>query len=280
MPSAQQDLNKKLKLEAKLRPTLQSFDAKLVRIFRKEFANNGSILDVSELNNELSNILIAHYSEVSAIFSKRISPELPETVEITDSENDLIEEALLAWLVVEATRHAVLINSTTQEAALKSVQSSRDDESVRELTGVEAQRVQSRIAARNLQRNLSGRESGILMTETQTPAEVAKATEVEVLTGVAPSIQGGTGILSEVSKEWSTVGDSKVRPEHIAADGQTRLVGQPFTVAGELLRWPGDSTLGASLGNVVNCRCGSIVKTEEVVRVRSENINFDINREN
>ncbi len=54
-------------------------------------------------------------------------------------------------------------------------------------------------------------------------------------------------------KTWLTAGDEKVREEHMAADGQTVPVDQPFTVGGESLDYPGDPA--ASDGETINCRC-------------------------
>jgi uncharacterized protein with gpF-like domain len=52
---------------------------------------------------------------------------------------------------------------------------------------------------------------------------------------------------------WLSSRDSKVRPDHAAADGQTRPVGLPFTVGGVELMYPGDPV--GPPGEVVNCRC-------------------------
>lgn len=62
--------------------------------------------------------------------------------------------------------------------------------------------------------------------------------------------------------QWITARDSRVRSpatgskfDHQKADGQVRKVGKPFRVSGEKLLFPGDRSLGASAGNIVNCRC-------------------------
>lgn len=66
-------------------------------------------------------------------------------------------------------------------------------------------------------------------------------------------------------KRWLTSRDARVRRptksspfDHASAEGQTVHVNTPFTVSGELLMFPGDSSRGASIGNVVNCRCSVI----------------------
>jgi len=61
---------------------------------------------------------------------------------------------------------------------------------------------------------------------------------------------------------WLTAEDNRVRHphgsqrwDHRHADRQTAKLGEPFIVTGELLLFPGDRSMGASIGNVINCRC-------------------------
>jgi hypothetical protein len=71
----------------------------------------------------------------------------------------------------------------------------------------------------------------------------------------------GEGAKLRVRKVWFTQGDSRVRPAHGRANGQSRFVshrgwgGKPgkFLVGGERLRHPRDPV--GSPGNVINCRC-------------------------
>lgn len=66
-------------------------------------------------------------------------------------------------------------------------------------------------------------------------------------------------------KKWLTSRDARVRRpsksspfDHAAAEGQVVAVNQPFVVSGEQLMYPGDSSRGASIGSLVNCRCTCI----------------------
>lgn len=268
MPTPAQDLNDKLKLERKLLPKLRAYNRQTVADFTREYAQNGSILNASEFNEDLSEILNEHYTEVTAEFSGRLSRELPTDVEITQDEEDLIAEALLAWILLTTPTSAARINVTTQENMLDAVRLGLDDPTTRELTGREAQRNTAAIAGNDLKRKLAGRETAITMTETQIPAETAKATEAEVLTGVTPSVSGGSAVTAPVPKEWISVGDDIVRDAHLAADGQQVSMNEPFIVGGEALNWPSDASLGASTGNIINCRCGMNVSIEQVVEFR------------
>lgn len=64
-------------------------------------------------------------------------------------------------------------------------------------------------------------------------------------------------------KRWLTARDNRVRVakkgsrfDHRRMDGVTVPIGEPFiTPAGSRLRYPGDRSLGAPAGEVVNCRC-------------------------
>lgn len=57
-------------------------------------------------------------------------------------------------------------------------------------------------------------------------------------------------------KQWLTMGDKKVRTSHVFANNQTVQINQPFVMgSGAVLMYPGDSSLGAPLGDVINCRC-------------------------
>jgi len=49
--------------------------------------------------------------------------------------------------------------------------------------------------------------------------------------------------------------DLRTRPTHAAANGQVRVIGQPFEVGGSLMLQPLDGSLGAPASEIVRCRC-------------------------
>lgn len=57
----------------------------------------------------------------------------------------------------------------------------------------------------------------------------------------------------QLKQEWNSLMDGRERPTHHEAHGQIRNVDEPFQVGGALLRFPGDTGLGAPLREVVNC---------------------------
>lgn len=61
--------------------------------------------------------------------------------------------------------------------------------------------------------------------------------------------------INNLQKEWFAALDSRVRPDHAAANGQIVDQKDYFKVGGEDLMMPGDSN--GSAANVINCRCSS-----------------------
>jgi hypothetical protein len=72
-------------------------------------------------------------------------------------------------------------------------------------------------------------------------------------------------------KEWISTRDKLTRSgrfNHRTPDGQKQPNDQPFIVSGERLLYPGDVSLGASGGNVINCRCTSAASVESILKPR------------
>lgn len=66
--------------------------------------------------------------------------------------------------------------------------------------------------------------------------------------------------LNAATKVWVTTLDERTRRgergyDHASAHLQAVRASDAFIVSGEMLAHPGDTSLGASAGNVVNCRC-------------------------
>ena len=64
-------------------------------------------------------------------------------------------------------------------------------------------------------------------------------------------------------KVWLSSRDIRVRDTHFSADGQAVDLDAAFKLAGGQLRFPGDSTLGASASEIVNCRCTTTHKPKK-----------------
>ena len=83
---------------------------------------------------------------------------------------------------------------------------------------------------------------------------------VTVLQGSSLGSQAGASEAGSKQKMWWTTLDERTRRgergfNHAMAHKQVVPFNQPFIVSGENLQYPGDTTLGASIGNVAGCRC-------------------------
>ena len=248
---------------------IRAFNKRIVRGTVGEYGRTGRPFDASTVQPELTELLLNHYDRVGEPFSEQITEILPDDIEATDAETAAIASALALFFTARAPEQAEIITGTNQrnidDSITTAIMVSQEEAA--------AGRPQTRfdIAALTgavLSRKLTGRVTGIASLETQAPAETAKATEAQVLTGQPPSVTGGTLRETPVTKEWVTVGDERVREAHVSADSQTMTLNVPFQVGGELLRWPGDTSLGASAGNVINCRCSSVVSRDDVFAER------------
>ena len=56
-------------------------------------------------------------------------------------------------------------------------------------------------------------------------------------------------------KTWHTMRDKRVRDSHAEMEGVTIPINEPFEVGESLMMAPGDDSLGASSGELLNCRC-------------------------
>jgi hypothetical protein len=108
-------------------------------------------------------------------------------------------------------------------------------------------------AARSYTNNmLRHRAEGIAQTETLNAIRGAK--HIAFTQGAERAGLNADAVV----REWSDTGDGRTRQDHADADGQRVQGDQPFTVGGQLLMYPGDSSLGASTEQTVRCRCVEI----------------------
>ena len=61
----------------------------------------------------------------------------------------------------------------------------------------------------------------------------------------------------DVKKEWASTLSDRTRPDHLAANGQTREMDEYYDIGGEPMMYPSDPN--ASAKNVINCRCINLI---------------------
>ena len=264
-PFALSQLAKKLRLEASAIPKLNKFFKEVSATIRPVWNSTGRVPDVSVFQEELVKLLTGHYDRVAKAFHKDALDEfkksLPSDIELkqeaeeaVDESADRIDEMLLLLIAARATTQSGIILNTVQEELDTAVETTSRN-AIREgvmLSSIE----QGRQIERDFDSRIPGKSDLVAMTETQGMAEDTKLTEAETLL-LAGVVIGGVAVSIAMQKVWDAILDDRTREAHAIADGQVRGMGVPFIVAGEMLKVPGDTSLGASAGNIINCRCSA-----------------------
>ena len=256
--SLQDELALKIRLERLFRPEVSALFSNMLEDYRASVVKNGSPQNAKIYKERWQSIIDSHYRRVHKQFN---GVSVPAGEVLTDEEKALLIAALMRWRNERAQLAAQNITDTNQLQMAASVENGRqafvdnlgEDEEQRAPTKQEL----AALATADLKRKFTGRITGIIAAETQSPAEFAKLAGLSASQGADPmAVLAGAAILTG-TKIWATVGDSRVRDIHRAANGQKQPINRPFVVNGQFLMHPGDRTRGATADNVVNCRCSA-----------------------
>jgi hypothetical protein len=279
------DLAQKLKLEQKAIRELRSLFSKMTSDMKVFIENTGAVQDADIYNDELRGILANQYRRSSAVPLGRITTGLRDTLK--DPENEAIApvlavaaatsqtaEQIINEIEMEAITETSSINQAFVDQDMATIPQTNQEqldsalvfgiaavanELGRNVTREDNERV-AQVSARKFKQNSVSRSNTIAATTTQGGFEGAKFAEFEALkNNIAQTAIIPIAPDSEAEEVWTTVGDNKVRTDpfsHVAADGQIK--NGVFNVGGQLLRFPRDTSLGATAANVINCRCANI----------------------
>jgi len=194
-------------------------------LLRRRFKSKSKAAGITETNwlAELTRREVATIStEVSAKLSKDIAEKL-----IIES-NDLVSIAKLKETKEEInlTKISKIDKRKNSEKFIKKINSLAED----------------------------GREQIAVMRE---------ATDINVIVRAKEKVEKkAMDILNVVSayavmfKTWVNMGDKRVRPTHVQAGySAKRRINKPFNVGMYLMQYPGDTSLGAGIEEIAECRC-------------------------
>jgi hypothetical protein len=182
---------------------------------------------------QLASVLLHHYARVTCVVTGRV-PKRPQTP----------EDAAIG----EGHAQAMRRRANSQAQFLLGSVDREWDRTPEEKADVQRGFMSRMLGkAREVWRRTKARLSAVLATETNGAAEDARIRQAREIAGNRP-----------LYKWWSTMLDEKVRPWHQAAEGQERPIADPFTVGEQSLMFPGDMALGATLNNIINCRCSAV----------------------
>lgn len=269
--SKEETLNKKIALESIFFPEVSSYLNKILKDFKKVFSATGILPNPEDYVSSTTELLRNHYTRVAKVFEKNLRSGMKEIKQFGSFEeeakkelsqaNEIIDAALILFIMEASKKRARFLIDTNNKEILKKIDKSRVklvEEGIKNPTNKQLANESSEM----LKKTFDGRKETITITETQFMAESTKQIESNVLAGEKPypafPIVARAGIIIKISKkEWRTVLDERTRDAHAIADGQIRKIMEPYVVGGELLMFPGDSSLGASIWNTINCRCDS-----------------------
>jgi hypothetical protein len=255
--SATAELAVKIRLENMFKRTLTSLFAAMSRDFTSSVRAVGRAPEAEVYEPGFSASLMQQYTRTQKAFKGQAL-----NVSMSEAQVALSGLALMEWRRTQTTQQSSIITDTNTRQMDESLALGRQSlaEDDIEPTPNSLARVSTAIL---INRFLRSRVNVIAETETQAAAESTKLIDAEAVAGKRPFPLRDTIIepqleKQDVSKSWNTIGDSRVRPSHVATNGVILATDGVFNVGGSQLRFPGDTGLGASFRELVNCRCSSI----------------------
>lgn len=252
------DFAQKLALERSFDIDVRRLLREINQDFRSELARTGQVIRTSEFNADMVALLRRHYRRVLRRFGRQIRTQLKSVDNRREHKqvNEDIAVEQRRFIQQNSEQQARIILQTTQRQLEDETQQARqafsEENPQINANSDEALEVIALDASLGADQLVAGKASVISATEVQNSAEEFKLLELIGLVGVIALQE------TEVEKQWATILDERTRLSHAGADGQRRQPRQPFIVQNQLLNHPGDTDLGASLDNVINCRCSSI----------------------
>lgn len=239
---AQIALNRKLILE-------RSIYKRIASLF-KDIAVKGAgvFSDVRHYEYDIEIVLLDHYRLVFKEFGDDYRQS--HNIIISDRNNSLLNSTADFAFRHQAMKQSRIITNTNVRQLNKIKNIARTQ--LPELIKVNPKLTQHQLVHDLYSAAMLRRVEAISIFETQWSAEYSKMHEVEFLRG---KVSQTKAILNQNEKRWDAMGDDKMRDWHADADSQIVDIDEPFEVNGEHLMHPGDTSLGASLNNIINCRC-------------------------
>lgn len=254
------DLKNKLKYEKRLARKVKRLFNRIAADFQKQIEGYATSVDTSKWGHEFSKVYLDHYKDVAKVFSKALQTQL--NLPATDEQKQIIEAALLIYFMKLANESAAEATKTTRKNANEAIFVANEQRAEDTANGItHTQATIAAIAAYALRKKLRGRVNGIATTETQKAAETSKRAECEVLSSDRTSINNPNEVIPTTGrKDWYGILDKRIRQTHLTADRTQKgiPISEPFRVGASIMMYPGDTSLGASMKEIMNCRCTCI----------------------
>lgn len=289
MPTRREILSRevaeKVRLEALVKPGIRKIFARVVDDFRVAVARTGQPQEVRRYRTSFESLLEDHYRRVQKSFSGAIllhnnvltfsalRQKQNKQAEDDSEFDERVFAIFLLWREQRAPVQADIITGTTARDMQDALDQAR--QALREEGKPADNRSLALTAAIILKRITKGRIDLIALTETQAAAEATKAIEASTAARVViPGIPLPSDVIvlpervtptpsqpqqpAALKKSWLTLRDKRVRPTHREAEGQTKPINEAFNVGSSRMMYPGDTSLGAPIREIANCRCSAM----------------------
>lgn len=217
----------------------------MIRQAAKSYATGGQFpthLTVTH-RTRVRGVLEGHYRRTIPVFAGLALKQVKSRRIETKSAQSIFDALIAEWIGREALRKATLIADTDRDDVLEAIAGGLSE-------GLGTEEIGRRVC--KVSQLTPYRAATVARTETHAAATFGSVESVR---------QAERDLGVRMTKEWLATRDDRTRPEHLAADGQTVDLDGKFTVGGELMDRPGDSS--ASAANVVACRCAIIYSEVE-----------------
>lgn len=252
----------KISIEASLSPLLASLFDSIVSISTNSYLQNGVIPTATDYLSNFNDFFDTLYTTTVSQFRDSLNDEMSSfeinSVNPNFTNQDLISQVqnnsdlkIDSFIQVNSSENANQVTQTNQEDIDNALAIAIASQLANGLNRAET----ANVFSAQLSSYFNGRSGTILATGVQNASEGSKQIVSEQYSTIVKTIDpNATGAV----KIWVTKMDDKVRVSHREANFQSQLINTPFIVQDELLRYPGDTSMGASLNNVINCRCVSV----------------------
>ena len=267
LTQAQKDEQKKIRLENISAKEINALFVQMNKANAQSIAATGNPIAAEDFQSDWENLIKRLDVRVQEAFQGDVADTLPEDEQgLSDVEFALLLAAFIAWRNKKSKASAQFITNTNKRQLGESINQGR------ELFAEQNDRMPSNrelaaTTAAVFRRKYKPRVMGISATETQAAAEGTKIIEASVLSGADPStiMNPLIPVTVKSTKTWRNTG-TNIRPLHKRLAGVTKTIDRAFETGGEQMMHPGDTSLGATMKNIANCKCALTFNINRVYR--------------
>jgi len=246
--NAEADNRVKMRLERRLSMKMVSQFNAIASDTKKHYITTKNVLLALLFLPEMQYLIENHYLTVAKVFAKRVNKD---DVKLTIDEAKILRNKIMQ----DAKRNADVSSKEILDTVQRDINASFAEartEALKKQEVLSTRKLASIMSAKFKRKSIARAKTTIPLTQTQQAAEKTKYNVFNAHHNAINKPNKKTGI-----KTWHTIGDDRVREAHREANLQSQQLNLPFEVGGEQLMQPGDTSLGATPGNTINCRCSA-----------------------